>query len=290
MLTSLIIIGSLLLAYSIRFDFSIPPVYWSKIYVLVPAVLVIKLAVFWQFDCFRGWWRYISLPDLIQIVKANIFGSILFVVYAVLVYRLVEIPRSVLLLDGIFCFLAVSGIRFITRVYRENYQPVRHEPGYRKSRVLLVGAGAAGLLIAREVQSNVQLDFDLVGFIDDDPVKKKASFQGVKVLGAQVDLSRIVNEYDIDEIIITIPSATGQQIKAIVERCREIGVGFKILPGVGDLIDGRVSIQQVRDVDLDDLLYRDPILLDEVQISHYLHGRRVLVTGAGGSIGSEICR
>lgn len=290
MLTSLIIIGSLLFAYAIRFDFLIPSIYWSRIAVLIPAVLVIKLFTFWQFGCFRGWWRYVSLPDLIQIVKANFLGSAIFVVYAVLVYRLDQIPRSVLVLDGIFCLLTVGGIRFVTRVYRESYRPVRRGTELIKTRVLIVGAGDAGQLIAREVRSNVHLDIDLVGFIDDDPVKRKATFQGLKVLGTQIDLNRIVHEHKITEIIIAIPSATGKQIKAIVERCRKTNVRFKILPGVGDLIDGRVSIQQIRDVDLNDLLGRDPIFLDEVQISHYLQGKRVLVTGAGGSIGSEICR
>ncbi len=290
LMTSLIIVASLLFAYAVRFDFSIPPGYWTRIGVLIPAVLVIKLTAFWQFGCFRGWWRYVSLPDLIQIVKANILGSIIFIVYAVLVYRLDQIPRSVLVLDGIFCFLAVGGIRFVTRIYRESYRPVQQGTALRKTRVLLVGAGDAGQLIAREIRSNGLLDLDLVGFVDDDTVKKKATFQGLKVLGTQIDLNRIVNERGIDEIIIAIPSATGKQIKAIVERCRESAVRFKILPGVGDLIDGRVSIQQVRDVDLNDLLGRDPISLDEVQISHYLQGKRVLVTGAGGSIGSEICR
>ena len=290
LMTSLIIISSFLIAYAVRFDFSIPLVYRSRIWSLIPAVLVIKLVFFWQFGCFRGWWRYVSLPDLIQIVKANFFGSVFFIVYSVLVYRLDLIPRSVLVLDGILCFLAVGGVRFATRVYRESYRPVQLGTELRKKRVLLVGAGEAGQLIAREVRSNLQLDIDLVGFVDDDPIKKKTTFQGLKVLGTLTDLNGIANERSIDEIIIAIPSATGKQIKTMVEHCRKTNVSFKILPGVGDLIDGKVSIQQIRDIDLNDLLGRDPILLDEVQISHYLQGKRVLVTGAGGSIGSEICR
>jgi len=112
----------------------------------------------------------------------------------------------------------------------------------------------------------------------------------LNVLGSQVDLNRIVNKHGVDEIIIAIPSAAGKQIRKIVKRCRESNVKFRILPGVGELIDGRVSVQQIRDVDLNDLLGREPIFLDEVQINHYLQGKRVLVTGAGGSIGSEICR
>lgn len=289
-MTSLIIVVSLLLAYAIRFDFLIPTAYWTRILVLIPAVLAIKLAIFWQFGCFKGWWRYVSMPDLVQMVKANFLASILFVAYAVLVYRLDLIPRSVLVLDGIFCFLLVAGVRFLTRAFREHYLPVRQGTELRKTRILIVGAGDAGQLIVREVRSNQQLDLDLVGFIDDDPVKQKATFQGTSVLGTQFDLEKIVIDRGIDEIIIAIPSATGKQIKAIVERCHKTNVKFKILPGVGELIDGRVSVQHIRDIDLEDLLGRKPISLDQAQIRNYLQGKRVMVTGAGGSIGSEICR
>ena len=289
-MTSLIIISSLLLAYAIRFDFSIPLAYWPRIGVLIPAVLTIKLAVFWQFGCFRGWWRYVSMPDLIQIIKATILGSFIFVAYAVLVYRLDQIPRSVLILDGIFCFMSIGGIRFATRAFREHYLPLRQGTELKQTRALIVGAGDAGQLIAREIRSNPQVDLNVIGFIDDDPVKQKGTFQGLNVLGSQTDLKKIVNERGVDEIVIAIPSASGSKIREIVERCRESNVRFRILPGVGELIDGRVSIQQIRDVDLNDLLGREPIFLDEVQINHYLRGKRVLVTGAGGSIGSEICR
>ena len=289
-LTSLIIISSLLLAYAVRFDFSIPSPYWSRIGSLLPAVLIIKLVVFRQFGCFKGWWRYVSMPDLVQIVKANFLGSFIFVVYAVLVYRLDQIPRSVLILDGIFCFLVIGGVRFVTRAFREHYLPMQQGAGLRQTCALIVGAGDAGQLIAREIRSNPQLDIELIGFIDDDPIKRKGTFQGLTVLGSQIDLDRIVKKHGVDEIIIAIPSAAGKQIQKIVERCRESSVKFRILPGVGELIDGRVSIQQIRDVDLNDLLGREPIFLDEVQINHYLQGKRVLVTGAGGSIGSEICR
>ena len=289
-LTSLIVIGSFLLAYAIRFDFSIPTNYWGRIFSLLPVVLLIKLGLFWQFGCFRGWWRYVSMPDLVQMFKANLLASLVFVVYAVLIYRLELIPRTVLILDGILCFLFVGGIRFATRAFREHYLPLRRGTELKKTRALLVGAGDAGQLIAREIRSNQFLDLDLVGFIDDDPVKFRASFQGVDVLGSQVNINRIVRDYRIDEIIIAIPSATGRQIRSIIENCRESNVKFRILPKIGDLIDGKASVQQIRDVDLNDLLGREPIMLDEAQISHYIQGKRVLVTGAGGSIGSEICR
>ncbi|MBN1958145.1 MAG: polysaccharide biosynthesis protein [Desulfuromonadales bacterium] len=290
LLTCLIVVSSLLLAYAIRFDFSIPRAYWPRIGALIPAVLAIKLSFFWQFGCFRGWWRYVSMPDLVQIVKANFLGSIVFVAYVVVVYRLDQVPRSVLILDGVFCFLAVSGIRFFTRAFREHYLPLRKGSELKKTRVVIVGAGDAGQMIAREIRSNQLLDLDIVGFIDDDPVKKNTSFQGINVLGPQFELNRIVKENSVDEIIIAIPSASGRQIRKIIENCRNTQVKFRTLPKISDLIDGKASVQQIRDVDLNDLLGREPIMLDEAQINNYLQGKRVLVTGAGGSIGSEICR
>ena len=159
-----------------------------------------------------------------------------------------------------------------------------------QKRTLIFGAGKAGQLIAREIRSNQNLQLDLVGFADDDPRKRKSSFQGLKVLGGQTDLAGIISDQGIDEIIIAIPSATGAQIRSIVECVRSVDVSFKILPSVGDLIDGSTSVQQLRSVKLEDLLGRQPITLDQVQISEYLDGKKVLVTGAGGSIGSEICR
>ncbi len=289
-MTSLIIVGSLLLAYAFRFDFSIPAGYRGRILSLLPVVLVIKLVVFWQFGCFKGWWRYVSMPDLVQIVKANFFASLIFVVYAVAVYRLDKVPRIVLLLDGIFCFLIISGIRFATRAFREQYFPLVQGTELQHTRVLVIGAGDAGQLIAREIRSNHHLNLSIVGFLDDDPVKRKGAFQGVAVLGGCKDLASVAHDYTIDEIIIAIPSATGAQVKKIVAYCQAANVKYRILPGVGELIDGRVSVQQIRNVDLDDLLGREPIHLDETQISNYIEGKRVLVTGAGGSIGSEICR
>ncbi len=291
LLTALIIMASLLLAYTVRFDLTIPPLYRGRIAELAPAVVIIKLATFWFFGAFRGWWRYVSMPDLVQIVKANLLGSLFFVVYAVLVYRLNLIPRSVLVLDGIFCFLMVGGVRFVTRIIRESYRPWRQSKNLKRTkRVIVVGAGDAGQMIVREIRQNQELNIDLVGFVDDDPAKRHAQFQGLKVLGNQNDLEFLLGQHRIDEIIIAIPSATGREIRSIVNRCQKYQCQFKVLPGVGELIDGRVSVQQIRRVDLNDLLGREPIHLDSKNIRNYIEGKRVLVTGAGGSIGSEICR
>ena len=285
-----IIVGSLMLAFLFRFDLRIPGPSWQTLYALLPALLVIKLVVFWRMDLFTGWWRYVSMADLITIFKANVLASLGFVLYAVFVHRLENIPRSVLALDFILCFLLMGGVRFVTRAFRENYfpMPLRKQPEH--TRVLVVGAGDAGQMIAREIRQNPRLNLDVVGFVDDDPKKKGERFQGITVLGRQDALAAICREQGVDEVIIAIPSASGKEIRQIVERCVEAEVRFKTLPGVGDLIDGRVSIQSVRAVSLDDLLGREPVRLEIERIKASLAGKRVLVTGAGGSIGSEICR
>ena len=286
----LIIAAAFLLAFSIRFDFSIPPQYWPLIGKLLPPLLLIKMVCFWKTGLFRGWWRYVSMPDLVQILKGNLLASLIFVGYAVIVYRFDQIPRSVLLLDTVFCLSFIAGIRFLTRAIRESTLLGTEVEGVKKTRILVVGAGDAGQMIVREVRSNRRLDLDVVGYVDDDPQKRNGLFQGVKVLGSQRQLTEIVHNYNVAEVIITIPSATGSQIRQIVERCRPLDVKIKTLPGVGDLIAGNVSVQELREVKLEDLLGRKPISLDQAQISSYLRGKRVLVTGAGGSIGGEICR
>ncbi|MDT8422821.1 MAG: nucleoside-diphosphate sugar epimerase/dehydratase, partial [Desulfuromonadales bacterium] len=289
---SLIIVSAFLLAFLVRFDLSLPPTYRTQILLLVPPLLAIKLLVFWKIGLFKGWWRYVSMPDLMQILAGNLLASLLFISYVVIVHRLGQVPRSVLILDGVFCFLLMGGVRFATRAFRESFLPRMngHNGDQQKRRVLVVGAGEAGQMIVREVRSNPRLNMTIVGFVDDDPLKRNGVFQGLQVLGRQADIEGVVAIHDVEEIIIAIPSASGTQVRTIVDKCRQARVKFKILPGVGDLIDGRVSIQEIRNVDLEDLLGRQPINLDQAQICNYLQGKRVLVTGAGGSIGSELCR
>ncbi len=288
-ITIAIVVSSLLLAYAIRFDFLVPQIYWQRIFFLLPFVLVIKSIIFWQCGCFRGWWRYVSFPDLISIAEANLIASAVFSAFSAVVFHLDMIPRSVLILDGILCFLLICGVRFSVRAIREQYFPLRR--GQRDAtRVLIVGAGDAGQMIAREIRQNPKLNLAIVGFVDDDTRKTKSLIQGFKVLGTLEQIGSLSVKYEIAEIIVAIPSATGKQLRRIVEKCRECHVKFKTLPGVGDLIGGAVSVQQIREINLNDLLGREPIQLDEVQINDYLRNKRVLVTGAGGSIGSELCR
>lgn len=283
------IVAALVLAFLVRYDFRLEVFPMQAFWRLLPAVLGVKIVVFWYYGLFRGWWRYVSMADLVAISKANALSSVLVVLYAVFAFRLESIARTVLFLDGLFCFLIVAGLRFSIRIFRER-SPRLREGKFRKKRLLIAGAGNAGQMIVRELRLNRKLPYHAVGFVDDDIRKQKNRFLGLPVLGTCAGIPAVCRKHRIEEVVIAIPSANGKQIKAIVEQCQSARVEFKTLPSVGGLIDGSVSIEQIKEVSLEDLLGRAPVRLDTDKISAYLHGKRVLITGAGGSIGSELCR
>lgn len=290
LLNVVLIVAAFMAAFALRFDLNIPQEFRPRIVSLLPALLVIKLTSFWLVGLFRGWWRYASMADLVQLIKGNLLASLIFTFYIMLAYRFDHVPRSVIVADAVLCFLFAGGIRFATRAFRENYFPMFVGTETTRRRVLIVGAGEAGRMIAREVRANGRYKMLPVGFVDDDVRKRNAILQGIAVLGTTADLPQLIRHYEVEEIIIAIPGATGKKIRAIVEQCHLAAVTFKILPDVEGLFSGRVALHQIREVNLNDLLGRDTISLDQAQIRNYLQGKRVLVTGAGGSIGSEICR
>jgi FlaA1/EpsC-like NDP-sugar epimerase len=289
-LKAAIILISFLFAFLLRFDFNIPAAQWQVFSELLIPLLIIKTLVFWRFGMNHGWWRYVSLADVIDVFKANFVASLAFVLYIVFVEGILGIPRSILILDGVFCFLLSCGVRFLTRAFRENYLPSLSRHLKERDNVLIIGAGNAGQMLVREFRSNPSISKTVVGFIDDDPDKRNRRFQGIPVLGGQENLAELCRIYAVKEVIIAIPSATGRQLRSIIEQCQKAGVSAKTLPGVGDLIEGRVTIQQIRPVDVEDLLGREPVRIDVERIRNFLKGKRVLVTGGAGSIGSEICR
>ncbi|MDY0211941.1 MAG: nucleoside-diphosphate sugar epimerase/dehydratase [Desulfuromonadaceae bacterium] len=284
-----IVVFSLFMAFALRYDFALGATQMLTFKRMLPAVIVIKLVFFWRYGLFSGWWRYVSMTDLVSIFKANLFASAAVVAYAVFAYRLEHIPRTVLILDGFFCFMAIGGVRFCIRILREGRLIIPlHRMGDK--RVLIAGAGRAGQLIAKEIRLNRKLESKALGFVDDDPLKRKETFQGIKVLGRCDEVARLCQRRLVDEVIIAMPSVSGAKIKEIVSQCQEIQVPFKTLPSVGSLIDGSVSIQQLKDVSLEDLLGRAQVKLETGEILKCLQGKSVLVTGAGGSIGAELCR
>lgn len=287
----IVIAAALFLAYLFRFDFILRDSVWYNYPILLLFALVVKLPVFWWHGLSRGWWRYACMADIILLARANLFASMGFILALVFfVDRMTGVPRSVLILDGIFCFGLMAGTRFLTRAARENYIPGLRGRRSQGTNTLIIGAGSAGQMIAREIHQNQSLNKKIVGFVDDDPLKLGHLFFGYKVLGTRENLAEVCRREKVEEIIVAIPSANGKQMRGIVERCENLQITFKTLPGVSDLIDGRVSIQQVRDIALEDLLGRDPICLELDRIRAFIEGKRVLVTGAAGSIGSEICR
>lgn len=278
------------MAFLVRFDTDIPDDYLAVMGAMVFPVVAVKLFVFWRMGLFSGWWSFVSLPDLLKVAKAVAISSGALLVYAMLTGHLEDLPRSIPVLDAVFCFLIIAGVRVGTRVTRERLaQTLKGMDGHAKN-VVIVGAGAAGQTIVREIRENPKLNKRILGFIDNDPERQNQDFQGVPVLGTPADLKKISVLYRIDLLIASPAAVSPRELKDIVAFCREAKIDSKILPAVGDLITGKVSIQHVRDIAIEDLLGRRPVQLEIDGIRRYLQGKRILVTGAGGSIGSEICR
>jgi FlaA1/EpsC-like NDP-sugar epimerase len=275
------------IAYLIRFEFDIPPDRIGVMRQTIPVLVIAKALGFLASGQFRGWWRYVSIKDVWPIAAGSALGSVLFAAGVWGVWGPYHVPRSIYLLDWGITMMLVLGARYLIRMGREG---LGRRGQVTARRVLIVGAGAAGQMIAREISENASLGMEQVGFIDDDRAKIGARIHGVKVLGGRGKIIDICAKYDVNEIIIAIPSAPPSVVRHVVEHCRVVSATFRILPGIGDLIDGKVSVGALRNVDLEDLLGRDPVALDTELLHRHITGRTVMVTGAAGSIGSELCR
>lgn len=292
-LASLDIIGVILAAFIsiyLRFDSDkIPANYLSMLISYLPLAVIIYLLSFYVFKLYGRIWRYASATELIAIVMANIAASTAW--YFISLYIGAVLPRSLYVFTGLLLIFFIGGSRLSLRFY--SY--VMNKPKYRqiqrkKNKVLIIGAGDAGAMLLREIERYHIANRQVVGFIDDDKNKTGKILLGVKVLGTRNELIKIVTEKGIDEIIIAMPSVKGKEIKAIINICKQTNCKLTILPGLYEIIEGKVSISQLRPVDIEDLLGRDPVKLDTTAVKEYLAGKIVLITGAGGSIGSEIVR
>lgn len=292
-LASLDIISVILAAFIsiyLRFDSNkIPANYLSLLISYMPLTVVIYLISFYLFKLYGRIWRCASATELIAIVMANIAASTAW--YFISLYIGAVLPRSLYVFTGLLLIFFVGGSRLSLRFY--SY--VMNKPKYRqiqrkKNKVLIIGAGDAGAMLLREIERYHIANRQVVGFIDDDKNKTGKILLGVKVLGTRNELVKIASEKGIDEIIIAMPSVKGKEIKAIIDICKQTNCKLTILPGLYEIIEGKVSISQLRPVDVEDLLGRDPVKLDTTAVKEYLSGKIVLITGAGGSIGSEIVR
>jgi len=274
------------LAFLLRFDLRLPAVEWDRFFQSLPLLLLIKLFVFGYFHLYEGLWQYVSMRDILAILKAGTLSSMIFAA-GILVVIGHGFPRSVLLLDWVFCLALVGGVRLTIRALRES---TRKYPRRDARRALVVGAGDAGEMLIREIVRGPKLDYEVVGFVDDDPNKHGTRIHGIPVVGTIDHLPHLCRSQEIQELLIAIPSASKEQRQRILVCCRESGVPFKTVPALNELLLGKAIIGQLQEVRPEDLLGREAIRLDFDRIRSELHGKRVLVTGAGGSIGSELCR
>jgi len=279
-------------AHLLRFEGSIPPPFLSALKTTLPLVVLVKIFFFYGFNLYRGMWRYTSLIDFMNVVKAVAASSVTLILLILFLYGFVGFSRSVFIMDFVLTLCLVAGVRIAIRLYLLRDTAFIHsffnKKGRTAKRMLLIGAGAAGEQILRELIGNPHLRAEAVGLLDDNAEKVGKSIHGVPVLGTVDRIEEI--DVDFDEILIACPSATGAQMKRIVAACERTGKPFKTMPPLGEVIDGRVSMKMVREVSVTDLVGREEVRLEEDEIKKYLLGKRVLVTGAGGSIGSELVR
>ena len=299
----LLLAAALYDAFLIRFEFNIPPFYLDLFLRMLPYVIVTKIACLYFFDLYRGMWRYTSISDLLNIIKAATASSLLITLFIAFKMRFIGYPRSVFIIDCFLTILFIAGFRLLVRLFFERLAREKSNKSmpqqfmslfkrYPKSvkKLLIIGAGDCGEKILREIRDNSSLKLKVVGFLDDNRNKIGRKIHGVPVLGLVSEISSAIKKVRADEALIALPSATGSQMRKIVEHCKESGIPFKTVPGYGELINGRVSVKSIRDVAYPDLLGRPVVKLDAPGISDYIKGYCMLVTGAGGSIGSELCR
>ena len=274
------------LAFLLRFDFGLPHAYLRHLAFALPIWIVVKSVVFRFARLDRGWWRYVSTADLLRIVLGNVVGSAVSCL-AILAIAPRGFPRSIYVLDLMICFLATAGLRVAVRLMTEAAAQVKSTA---EKNTLIYGAGDAGVTLLREIQKNPKLLYRVRGFLDDRTDKKGVHILGVSVLGGGDEAALLATKHNIDIILIAIPSATGTEMTRILGRCHACGVECKTVPGLGDVIEERGLAGQIRDVAVEDLLGRMPVRLEEGKIRASLEGKVVMVTGAAGSIGSELCR
>ena len=271
-------------AYWLRFNLeTVPAEFMRTALEIFPVVLVIQGMLFWYFGLYRGIWRFASMPDLVRIAKAVAFGATASAVVIFLLTRMQGIPRSVFPLYGLLLFAALGGPRFTYR-WLKDHKLYRQEG----KKALIVGAGKAGEMLVRDLLRDPQRQYEPAGFVDDNTMKRGQEIHGVRVLGGTDDIPDLVS--DIDIILIALPSARSSEMRRIVGICEKTAIPVRTLPKLDDFVTGKASVNALRDVKIDDLLGREAVTLEWSAIRQRVQGCCVLVTGGGGSIGSELCR
>ena len=289
-------------AYLLRFNFVIPTETRGLLIRVLPMIVIIKIIIFYFFNLYRGMWRYTCIRDFLDILKATTVSSLSIVALILFTHRFAGFARSIFVIDWVLTVFFISGYRLSIRLFfwlglKDSSARLSLQRFFKISRkrtgaknLLIIGAGDCGEKIYREIRDNASLRYNVIGFVDDNPTKVGMQIHGVPILGTTMDLKTISERVKAEEALIAIPSASSKQMRNIVSLCEFCGLPSKTVPGMGELIDGKVSVKAIRDVAYRDLLGREVIRLEEDRIGNYLENATVLVTGAGGSIGSELCR
>ena len=274
---------ALVLAWLLQFDFTLP----NRFLLLgaAPLLILIRMAFIARFGLLHGWWRYTGLSDALDVVKAVFAGSVIFVLSMRYVFRIFAFPPAVYVLEPLLTAGALIGVRALSRLLAESFR----QDLTSSARVLLIGAGVGAQTVVRELKRPAS-EYSPVGYVDDDPSKVGLKIEGIPVLGLVDRVPELVNSHAIDEVLIAVPSASSKQMQRFVDLCELAKVKFRTVPALRDVIAQRVSLSDFRQVELEDLLGRDPVQIDLESVKAAIHGNSVMVTGAAGSIGSELCR
>ncbi len=284
------------LAFLFRFEFQIPSDFVATLFITWPYVVLLHYGSLVMFGVPRMSWRYFSITDAARILAAVSTASALLVAVRLggrqisTHLAVVVIPLGVIAMNFALTLLGLVGVRAVRRLQGEARDRQLRTVGQELTRVLLVGAGQAGVLVARELANRPDLQLHPVGFVDDDPAKIGTRIAGLSVLGRTADVASIAERKHVKRVLITIANAPGEQIRRITELCRDAALETKIIPGIYEIVGNKVNLSRIREVAIEDLLGRDPVTLDEAIVSDAIRSRVILVTGAGGSIGSELCR
>lgn len=282
---------AVILAYLLRFDFLVQADYFAYLPQVILAHVTSIMIIFNRVNMYRRVWQYASIGELVSIVRAATVSEIIFAILAVTLHTHFPwfiVPRSIYVLSWVLIILLIGGSRFCWRMFRDSY--INPSTRTYNRRTLIIGAGSAGVLIAKELKHGIDQELYPFAFIDDDRTKWNLQVLGLPVLGGRDKIPEVVKRYNIEKIVIAIPSASRSETAKIIEICKNTGTKIKILPRVGDLVSVNVSVNMIREVNVEDLLGRDPVQVDLQGVADYVRGQVVLVTGAGGSIGSELCR
>ena len=290
-----IIIFAHLLSYFIRFDGSeMGGIPYERFLGVLPLLLVIKLPIFYYCGLYRGMWRYTSFSDLFNIAKASATSSLVLVMVVLYVTRFEGFSRSVFVLDGVLSFLFICMHRGTIRYFFENTELLSdlfsRNSKENKTRLLLIGAGSAAEKVIREIKNNSDVKYTVVGMVDDDFSKQGLRIHDIPIVGTIAELNNCIKRTLAEELLITIASADEPQMRQIIEHCKDTNIRFKVLPAMGEILKGKLSVSSIREISYRDLLGRTEIKLNQIEIGSLLTGKIILVTGAGGSIGSELCR